>query len=57
MTSWVLPFIEIQDGGFELCNVSQFQVFPSRFAFVSNRTKTVLVTLTALNTRNLSKLL
>ena len=38
---------------------SKFQAFRSRLAFknVSNKTKTVLVTLIALNTRNLSKAL
>ena len=41
------------------CTVSKFQAFPCQFASenVGNRTKTVLVTLIALNTRNLSRML
>ena len=50
---------EIQDGGHVLCTASKFKAFRNQFAFdnVSNRTKKVLVILTALNTRNLSKIL
>ena len=52
-------FFEIQDGGHVFCTVSKFKAFTSRFAFenVSNKTKTVSVTLTALNTRNFSEML
>ena len=41
------------------CTVSKFQAFPSQFVSenVGNRTKTDLVTLIALNTRNLSRIL
>ena len=50
---------EIQDGGHDFCTLSKFEAFLSQFAFenVGNRTKMVLVTLLALNTRNLSKIL
>ena len=50
---------EIQDGGHVACTVSKFQAFASRFAFenVSNRAKTILMTLIALNTRSMSKTL
>ena len=51
-------FFEIQDGGHVFCTLSKFQVFFSQFVLesVRNRTKTVLVSLIALNTRNLSKI-
>ena len=50
---------EIQDGGHVFCTLSKFKAFLSQFAFenVGKRTKTVLVTLIALNTRNFSKIL
>ena len=49
---------EIQDGGHVFCTLSKFKAFVSQFALenVENRTKTVLVTLIALNTRNSSKI-
>ena len=52
-------FFEIQDGGHVFCTWSKFTAFLSQFTFenVKNRTKTVLVTPIALNTRNLSKML
>ena len=52
-------FFEIQESGLVLCTVSKFQAFASRFALenVSNRAKTVLATLLALNVRYLSKIL
>ena len=50
-------FFEIQDGGHVFCTLSKFEAFFSQFVLenVRNRTKTVLVTLIASNTRNLSK--
>ena len=50
---------EIQNGGDVSCTLSKFKAFLSQFALenVGNRTKTVLVTLIALNTRSLSKIL
>ena len=50
---------EIQEGGHVFCTLSKFNIFLSQFALenVQNRTKTVLVTLIALNTMNLSKTL
>ena len=49
-------FFEIQGGGHVLYSVSNFQAFPRRVAFenVSNRTKTVLVTLEARFRRRIS---
>ena len=54
-----MPFFKIQDGGHVFCTLSTFKAFLSQFAFenVENRTKTVLMTLIALKTRNLSKIL
>ena len=51
-------FFEIQDGRHVICTLSNYKAFLSQFAFenVENRAKTVLMTLTALNTRNLSKI-
>ena len=52
-------FFEIQDGGHVFCTLSKCKAFLCQFAFgnVGNRTKTVLLTMMALNTRNLSKTL
>ena len=47
-------FFEIQDGGHVFCTLSKFSQFV--LENVTNKTKTVLVTLIALNTRNLSKI-
>ena len=47
-------FFEIQDGGHVFCTLSKFSQFV--LENVRNKTKTVLVTLIALNTRNLSKI-
>ena len=49
-------FFEIQDGGHVFCTLSKFKAFFIQFIFenVRNRTKTVLVTLIELNTRNFS---
>ena len=56
-----LLVFEIQDGGYVFCTLSKskLKAFLSKFPFenVGNRTKTGLVTLIALNTRNLSKIL
>ena len=51
-------FFEIQDGGHVFCTLSKFKAFFGQFVLenVRNRTKTVLVTLIALNTRDLSKI-
>ena len=51
-------FFEIQDGGYVFCTLSKFKAFFGQFALenVRNRTKTVLVTLIVLNTRDLSKI-
>ena len=51
-------FLEIQDGSHVFSTLSKFQAFFSQFVLenVRNRTKMVLVTLIALNTRNLSKI-
>ena len=51
-------FFEIQDGGNVQWALSKLKDFLSQFAFenVENRTKTVLVTLTALNIRYFSKI-
>ena len=46
-----MPFFEIQDGRHAFCTLSKFVL-----ENVRNRTKTVLVTPIALNTRNLSKI-
>ena len=46
----------IRDGGHVFGTLSKFKAFLSQFAF-ENRTKTVLVTLIALTTRNLFKTL
>ena len=53
-----IPFFEIQDGSHVFCTLSKFKAFFSQFVLenVRNRTKTVLVTLIALNTGNLSKI-
>ena len=50
-----IPFFEIKDGGHVYCILSKFEAFLSQFAFENSekRTKTVLATLIALNTRNL----
>ena len=55
----VIGIFEIQDRDHVLCTLPKFKASPSRFVFnnVSNRTKTVLVTLIALITGNLSKIL
>ena len=47
------------DGGHVLCTLSKFVACFSQFILenVRNRSKTVLVTLTALNTRNLNKII
>ena len=52
-----MPFLKSKKAGMYFCTVAKFQAFPSRFAFenVSNITKTVLVTLIALNTSYMSK--
>ena len=48
----------IQDGGHVFRTLSKFKAFFSQFVLenVRNKTKMVLVTLIALNTRNLSKI-
>ena len=53
-----IPFFEIQNGGHVFRTLSKFKAFFSQFVLekVRNRTKTVLVTLIALNARNLSKI-
>ena len=53
-----IPFFEIRDGGHVLCTLSKFEAFFNQFVLenVRNRTKMVLVTLIALNTRNLSEI-
>ena len=47
-------FFGMQDGGHVFCTLSKFKAFFSKFLLenVGNRTKTVLVTLIALYTRN-----
>ena len=52
-----MPFFEIQDGGHVFCTFSKFKAFLTQFVLenVRNWTKTVLVTLIALDTRNFSK--
>ena len=55
-----MPFFElIQDGGHIFCTLSKFKAFFSHFVLenVRNRTKTALVTLITLNTRNLNKIM
>ena len=54
-----IPFFEIQDGAHAFCTLSKFKAFLSQFVLenIRNRTKTVSVTLIALNTSNLSKIL
>ena len=56
---YAIPFVEIQDGGHLICTMSKFKAFPCWFALenIEDRTKKVLETLIALNTRNLSKIL
>ena len=51
-------FFEIQDGDYVFCTLSKFKPSFGQFVLenVRNRTKTVLVTLIALNTSNLSKI-
>ena len=54
-----IPFFEIQDGRLIFCTLSKFKAFVSQLTFqnVGNKTKMVLATLIALNTRNLSEIL
>ena len=51
-------FLKSKDGGHVFCTLSKFKAFFSQFVLENgrNRTKTLLVTLIALNTWNLSKI-
>ena len=51
-------FLKSKNGSHVFCTLSKFKAFFGQFVLenVRNRTKTVLVTLIVLNTRNLSKI-